>query len=277
MRRFSFSELVRFWAALGVLLCSSISSLANPIFNSRVGFSSSEITIPRETCLFECIVSNTSHDSHCAVTVQNSRQISSDIGTDWNAENLCDRPSRWGVGNLSSHERRYSFAVINIIRFGFPSLSEVVVNKITDGPWKIDVSGGPSSDVLKFNLEHQDSWRFTFTAVYLNYSDPRAVSFSSRSSGFSKSQIYKDETRYSDNSRATRQPIKPYGYPDLPIPEAPLFGFMATIIGLYFSNKALKEGNGHIRAIGWIVAVAGGVVTMLWIIPILAILLSGIL
>ena len=77
----------------------------------------------------------------------------------------------------------------------------------------------------------------------------------------------------SNDCGETCQPIKPFGYPDLPCPETPLGrrdGLPGRGMAHRLSALTAKQCDSFPHVAGWLAMVLGGCVLLLWGIPLVA-------
>ena len=108
---------------------------------------------------------------------------------------------------------------------------------------------------------------FLFVVPDSGWGKPRAIGFYGRLIGMNNAEVHKTETDQAYDSRASRNPIKPFGYPNLPFPEAPLGGAVAIFLGVWLSNWGIEHGPLSLWIGGWLIMVAGGIVFVLWALP----------
>jgi hypothetical protein len=79
-----------------------------------------------------------------------------------------------------------------------------------------------------------------------------------------------DEANNGRASGGTSYVYKPTGYPDLPFPEAPLFGIVAVLFGGWLAQRGIRIGPLSALIGGWSLMVFGGMLIMLFTLPYIA-------
>lgn len=102
-------------------------------------------------------------------------------------------------------------------------------------------------------------------------SNPSSVRLNSGIISRLQRQINKYEADNAYDSGSGRNPIKPFGYPDLPFPETPLGALLLIFIGVGLTNRGIEHGPFIALMGGWSLQVVGGALLLLWIIPYAAI------
>jgi hypothetical protein len=97
--------------------------------------------------------------------------------------------------------------------------------------------------------------------------EPRPISPSGGIFGITNASNESEEAYHSNNSGKERYTVKPFGYPNLPFPEALLFGSMLVFFGIRLSNKGIIDGPFGYLIGGWLMAVVGGVLLALPMTP----------
>jgi len=99
------------------------------------------------------------------------------------------------------------------------------------------------------------------------HGNPSAVRFNGSAASIPKPQSYEYEAYQRHERGDTRYPIQPFGYLDLLFPEGALYGFVIWVIAMWVSNRGIDLCNPIMHTGGWFVAVFGGCLFLLSVIP----------
>jgi hypothetical protein len=185
--------------------------------------------------------------------------------------------NRFRCGTLGDMDRRRDvfctfFVVWPVVRVSVNvGIAGAVKHHIESPPATVNhgIYSYASSSVFIWNLnEHRSS--DTTDDLRGKRVNPGPLILFQRILGFDKAQIDKKDAEKTSNSRTERYPVKPFGYPDLPFPEAPLGGAVLIVGGLWASGRGLNCGPFWLLMGGWFVSVSGGVLLLIWGLPYLA-------
>jgi hypothetical protein len=151
-------------------------------------------------------------------------------------------------------------------------------------PERSDVSSNIGSGLVT-KVRNLESWsnRFILIRIYSNR-DGHVISHKPRSISASRGVLSVNYTtiegkRFPDSNDSSKEsyPVKPYGYPGLPMPEALFFGSMLVFFGIRLSGKGIVDGPLAALIGGWFIGLVGGIILLLLILPYLVEIVSYVL
>lgn len=127
--------------------------------------------------------------------------------------------------------------------------------------------------VLRVHRHMDRLFRSYFSETEILRVKPCSVGDHGSSLVFGDPLVNEGESDHSSESRKRSDPIKPNGYPELPFPVVPLCGAVLFIVGGWAGSRGSENRPLWLYIGGWLIAVWGGTIFMLWLIPYLAAIL----
>jgi hypothetical protein len=273
MRRFSFSEYCLCLCLLGsISVGTSERGKACEWASDRLEINHEAIT--RFSDYSNSIVCDASSDKKCLFARKNIR-----VGYDFVQPSIAtfvslsdttlpfDRINH-GAANIVCGDANTSVVgYVDVITV--PTFRSFICSVVYD---PVTIRSGTASEILNVNLIANGFVFFNWESNFNSEGGyPSSIGGDGGSSAFAEAKINEYQGDNSGNRARSRNAVKPFGYPDLPVPEAPLGGALFFVGGAWLTSWGFRRkvlGLAHIA--GWLAMVSGGVVLLLWAIPFLA-------